>query len=69
MKRVPDFPVPDHIALMIHDLRQSGLSANEIAERCHLSRTTLWRLAQGEARDPAYDSVRKVEQLHGKIVK
>ncbi|MDW5315498.1 hypothetical protein [Rhizobium sp. PL01] len=69
MKRVPDFPVPGHIAGMIHDLRKSGLSTNEIAEQCHLSRNTLWRLAQGEARDPAYASIVKIEKLHGKIAK
>ena len=49
--------------VMIEGLRSHGMSFSEIAQRSGLSRQTIWRFANGEARAPTLESYHRVEQL------
>jgi transcriptional regulator with XRE-family HTH domain len=59
----------DQFAAMIAGLESSGLSRSEIAEQAHLSRSTVWRLAEGMAREPTHESFVKVSRLAEKVVR
>lgn len=50
-------------AAMIAGLESAGLSRTEIAIRAGISRNTVWRMATGEVREPAYSTVIRVERL------
>ncbi|AZO47524.1 MAG: XRE family transcriptional regulator [Mesorhizobium sp.] len=48
---------------MIEQLHATGLTCRQIAEAAKLSHSTVHRLATGEARAPAYSTVRQIERL------
>jgi transcriptional regulator with XRE-family HTH domain len=52
---------------MIAGLESAGLSRAEIARRAGLSRMTVWRLAEGEGREPLYRTVRAIEAVQQKF--
>jgi transcriptional regulator with XRE-family HTH domain len=58
----------DQFASLIAGLEAIGLSRSEIATTCRLSRANVWRLAAGEARNPSFATVRKIEKLYEKKV-
>lgn len=41
---------------------RNGLSLQQLAERCGLELSTLWRIEEGKTRDPASSTLRKIEQ-------
>jgi len=53
---------------MIAGLELAGMTRTEIAQQCHMSRNTVCRLATGEAREPSFEKVRKIEVLHAQRV-
>jgi len=61
-------PKPLDLTAMIMALESAGLTRAEIAQQAHMSRNTVWRLATGEAREPSYETVRKIEVLHAQRV-
>ncbi|WP_179119541.1 helix-turn-helix domain-containing protein [Ensifer adhaerens] len=61
---MPREPSPQQrAALMIEALEAGGVSRSEIARAAHVSRNTVWRLASGEARQPACETVERIEKL------
>ncbi len=58
----------DQFASLIAGLEAVGLSRSEIATSCHVTRATIWRLAAGEAREPTFATVRRIERLYEKAV-
>jgi transcriptional regulator with XRE-family HTH domain len=53
----------DAFAAMISGIEANGVPRPEIARRTGLSKNTIWRLANGEAREPKYETVQKVLDL------
>jgi transcriptional regulator with XRE-family HTH domain len=53
----------DAFAAMISGLEANGVTRPEIVRRTGLSKNTIWRLANGEAREPKYETVQKVLDL------
>lgn len=51
------------LAAIIAGLEATGLSRTEIANQARLSRNTVWRMAQGEVREPTYSSVMRIKGL------
>ena len=58
----------EHFAAMIASLEASGVSRTEIARECHVSRATVWRLAEGVIREPTWTTGRRIEQLFSRAV-
>jgi transcriptional regulator with XRE-family HTH domain len=54
----------DQFAGMIAALQCAGLSRTKIAEQAHLSRLTVWRLANGESASPSFETAIKIDKLH-----
>jgi hypothetical protein len=54
----------ERFASLIAGLEASGISRAEIANQCGLSRANVWRIAVGEARKPAYSTIRRIEKLY-----
>lgn len=48
---------------MIAGLEATGTSRAEIARQCHVSRGTVWRLAEGVVKEPTWSTGHKIEQL------
>jgi transcriptional regulator with XRE-family HTH domain len=56
---------PAAFAALIAGLQTEGqMSRTAIAEATGLSRSTIWRIANGEARRPSHEAVEKVTSLH-----
>jgi len=53
----------DRFASMIAGLQAGGISRAEIARQCHVSRGTVWRLAEGIGKQPSYATGREIERL------
>jgi transcriptional regulator with XRE-family HTH domain len=53
----------ENFAAMIAGLEATGISRTEIARQCHVSRGTVWRLAQGIGKEPTWSTGRSIEQL------
>ena len=53
-------PTGDEFASMVAALEASGLSRTEIAAEAHVSRMTVWRFAEGLAREPSVRTVSKI---------
>jgi len=51
------------LAAIIAGLEATGMSRTEIATEAKLSRNTVWRMAQGEVRDPNYSTVMRIKNL------
>jgi hypothetical protein len=51
----------DHFQALIRGLENRGISRTAIAEACHLSPVTVWRLAEGLILDPKYSTGRQLE--------
>lgn len=45
---------------MICGLEAGGLSRTEIAREAKVSRMTVWRLAEGVAREPSYHTIERI---------
>lgn len=58
----------DAFAAMISGLEAHGVSRPEIVRRTGLSKNTIWRLANGEAGQPKYDTIEKVQALAAKVI-
>ena len=54
----------EDFASIIAGLEATGLSRTEIAREAHLSRMTVWRLAEGEAREPSFRVVSSIERVY-----
>ena len=60
---------PDAFAALIAGLETDAqMSRTAIAEATGLSRSTIWRIAVGEARRPSHEAVEKVTALHQRAV-
>ena len=55
----PDDPAP----VLISELLFFGLPISEIANQTKLSRTSIYRLADGSIRNPSYSTVTRLQQL------
>jgi transcriptional regulator with XRE-family HTH domain len=53
----------DAFAAMISGLVANGVPRTEIVRRTGLSKNTIWRMANGEVREPKYHTVQKVLDL------
>jgi transcriptional regulator with XRE-family HTH domain len=51
----------DEFEALIAGLESRGYSRSEIAHGARLSRTTVWRLAVGEARQPSYATITRLK--------
>ena len=60
-------PAADQFASMIEGLRAAGMTYREIAERSHVSHGTVWRAANGMAKEPLYSTYTKIERLAEKL--
>ncbi|WP_026618571.1 transcriptional regulator with XRE-family HTH domain [Ensifer sp. WSM1721] len=49
---------------MIARLKASGLTPSMIARESGISRMTVWRIANGDARQPSYDTVHRIERVY-----
>lgn len=54
---------------LITGLESAGLTRSEIAQRAGISRMTVWRLAVGDGRQPAYQTVKALETLRETLAK
>lgn len=54
-------------AAMISGLEAQGISRPEIVRRTGLSKNTVWRMAAGEAREPKFDTIKKVMDLQRRV--
>jgi predicted transcriptional regulator len=60
----------ERLESMMEALRHdAGMNPGEIARQAHISRTTVWRLAGGVARQPLYETGVRIERLYTKIVR
>lgn len=58
----------DELASMISGLETvAGLSRAQIARAAGVSRMTVWRYAEGEARQPSHDSYERIDKLCRKV--
>lgn len=48
---------------MIAGLEASGMTRTEIATEARVSRMSVWRYAEGEAKDPKYATVQRITAL------
>lgn len=53
----------ERFAAMISGLEDGGLRRSAIARELHMSRMTVWRLAEGVSRQPAYDTINRLTTL------
>lgn len=51
----------DKFASMIAGLESVGLTRTQIAEGSGISRMTVWRLAEGEARRPSFETIERLK--------
>ncbi|KQV11320.1 hypothetical protein ASC97_15470 [Rhizobium sp. Root1203] len=58
---------PELFQAMIVGLESAGLTRSEIAQRAGISRMTVWRLAVGDGRQPAYQTIQRIEALKAKV--
>lgn len=58
----------EHFEALIKGLEASGVSRTEIARECHVSRATVWRLAEGVVREPAFSTGQRIEQFYFRAV-
>jgi transcriptional regulator with XRE-family HTH domain len=49
---------------MIHGLERLGVSRNQIAQNCAVSRQTVWRLAEGRILIPTLPTARRIEDFY-----
>jgi hypothetical protein len=54
----------EHFADMIASLEATGISRTEIARQCHVCRGTIWRLAEGIGREPAWSTGHRIQELY-----
>lgn len=62
-----DAPVSDLVIGLVNDLRRAGLKDSDIAQKTGLSRSTVWRMGQGDARNPDYNTVQRLQNLRDKV--
>jgi len=60
-----DSPSP---SALIRDLRRAGLTHHVIANAAGVSVTTIWRMANEPDRDHFSSSVRRVRELHDRLL-
>lgn len=48
---------------LIAGLESQGLSRTEIARAAGISRQTVWRIASGQAREPGFNTIRRLEHV------
>lgn len=56
----------EDFAGLIAGLEASGRSRAEIARAAGISRATVWRLATGQAREPAYGTIQRLKRLESR---
>ena len=56
-------PKDDPAPVLISELLFFGLPVAEIAAKAELSRTSIYRLADGSIRNPAFSTVQKLQRL------
>lgn len=54
----------DPFQSMLAGLSSTGMSTTEIARQSGLSRQTLYRIKNGEAREPTYDTYQKIDRVY-----
>jgi len=59
----------DGFAAIIAGLENMGLSRTEIAAASGISRTTVWRLSVGEARQPSYETISRLKNLEARAAR
>lgn len=60
---MPHEPSSADFESMVEGLKSTGMSYGAISKQSGVSRTTVWRIAVGEARQPSYDTWRKIERV------
>lgn len=58
----------EHFSAMVSGLDAVSLTRAEIAAECHLSRGTVWRLAEGIGREPLCSTGHKIGRLYQKAI-
>lgn len=53
----------------LQDLRDAGLTWQEIAERCKVSRGTVHDLWTGRTQEPSKDVARRLRRLHTEVMR
>jgi transcriptional regulator with XRE-family HTH domain len=53
---------------LIRGLESQGISRTEIAQRSGVSRTTVWRLAEGVVTEPSWTTGNRIEKLFSSAV-
>jgi len=61
----PDDPAP----LLISELLYFGLGVGEIANQANLSRTSIYRLANGWTQNPSHNTVMRLQRLRDHTAK
>lgn len=59
---------PSTFAAMIAGIESHGVSRPQIVEISGLSKNTVWRMAAGEVRLPSYETVRRLEYVHRRVI-
>jgi len=57
----------EQFAALIAGIESRGISRTEIAVGARISRTTVWRLATGEARAPSFETITRLIRYEEKI--
>lgn len=58
----------DDFAGLIAGLESKGQTRSAIARAAGISRVTVWRIATGQARAPAYDTIQRLKRLDARTV-
>lgn len=53
----------DEFSALIAGLQSEGISRTQIANGAGLSRATVWRLAEGECRQPGYETITRLKNF------